>query len=160
MTLKFYNVTEDKRKLIKTLTDSGGSSNLLATLTGSIKRDTSVIDPEFETTYNADIFKSNYIYAADLRRYYYITNITVSAQRLYIQCHVDVLMSYSSDIKKLRCVVERQEKTSKCNLYLTDQAYKAEQRHILRTQHFKWGGTKAQFTPGASSYVLTTGGTS
>lgn len=160
MTLKFYNVTEDKRKLIKTLTDSGGSSNLLATLTGNIKSDTSVIDPEFETTYSADLFKSNYIYAADLRRYYFITNITVSAQRLYINAHVDVLMTYSTDILKLRGLVERQQHEYNCNLYLTDRAYKAEQRHIMRTMYFRKNGNRTQFTPDASSFVLATGGIS
>ncbi|MBQ1296568.1 MAG: hypothetical protein IIY21_21160 [Clostridiales bacterium] len=121
MTIKFYDVKDDRRCTVKTL----NSANLKATLTGNIKTDTSIIDPVFEVAYDADIMVSNYMRIDALHRYYFINNIEVGAQRLYIHAHVDVLMSYHTDIDKLQCVVARQASKFKSNLYLGDEMFKS-----------------------------------
>lgn len=124
MQIKFYDVTDDRRCTVKTLTDSGSGKNLKATLSGHIKRDTSIIDPVFEVAYDSDIMLSNYMRIDDLHRYYFINNIDVGAQRLFIHAHVDVLMSYHKDIDKLFGVVARQENILKSNVYLGDKFFK------------------------------------
>ena len=154
MTLKFYNISDDRRQLVKTLIDVGADKNLTATLTGSIKTDCDIIDPVFEVSYNSDLMTSNYLYVADLHRYYYITNIKVGKQRLFISCHVDVLMSYSTDIMKLRCVIARQEGQNRSNRYLNDGMWhnlqKKETLALVYTDHFDDTG----------SYVFCIGGKS
>lgn len=155
MTIKFYDVTDDRRRVKKTLKDSGAGANLKATLTGNIKDDCSITDPIIEVSYSADILASNYMYIQAFSRYYFITNITTSAQRLIISAHVDVLMSYLNDIKKLRCVVERQADPEKCNQYQADNAYRSEARFNIRIKNFPRG-----FDKSTASYVLTTGGKS
>ena len=151
MQIKFYKIKDDKRALVKTL----NSSTLQATLTGNIKRDTSIIDPVFEVSYSADVFTSNYIHVPAFGRYYFINNITASQQRLYISCHVDVLMSYHDQIDALECVIERQEHTGRCDEYINDRAYMSEARFNIRTIPFPH-----KFNKASSSFVLTTGGES
>ena len=51
----------------------------------------------------------NYIYIEDLKRYYYVQNVTVSGSLYYVECSIDVLMSFASPIKSLTCLVDRQE---------------------------------------------------
>ena len=155
MTIKFYDVTDDRRRVKKTLIDSGTGANLKASLTGNIKDDCSITDPIIEVSYSSDILTANYMYIPAFNRYYFINNITASTQRLIISAHVDVLMSYLNDIKKLRCVIERQADPGKCNQYQSDVAYRTEARFNVRIKSFPRG-----FDKSASSYVLTTGGKS
>lgn len=155
MTIKFYNITEDRRVVEKTLIDSGTGANLTATLTGKIKDDCSVMDPVLEVSYNSDILSSNYLYIPAFGRYYFINNITTSTQRLIISAHVDVLKSFSADIIKLRCVIERQADPARCNQYQDDRAYRSEARFNVRTVKFPNGFNKQR-----ACYVLTTGGKS
>ena len=155
MNIYFYNVKDDRRALVKTLINTGAGANLKATLTGHLKDDCSILDPVIEVAYNADILTSNYMYIPAFGRYYFINNITTSTQRLYISAHVDVLMTYSTDIKTLRCVVDRQADPWKCNLYLNDAARRSQARFNVRIAAFP-----NEFDKGRSSYVLTTGGKS
>lgn len=154
MQLKFYNISDDKRKLVKELHDSGANQNRTATLSGHIKRDCSIKDPVFEVGYQADLMTSNYIYCPDLSRYYFIKDITVSTQRLIITAHVDVLMSFHADIDKLRCVVARQEKKTRSNLYLNDGMWHNLQK--TETVCLTYNDSFSQ----SGSYVFATGGKS
>ena len=57
--------------------------------------------------------KCNYIYIAELNRYYYVDSVTVINNDLReFHLKVDVLQSYEADIRALTCFVERNE-----NLY-------------------------------------------
>lgn len=150
MTIKFYNVTDDRRQLVKTLIDTGSGKNLKATLSGNIKNDTSILDIVLEVKYNSDLMTANYMYIPDLNRYYFINNIEVSTQRLFIKAHVDVLMSYHDDIDQLVCVVSRQE--HKFNLYLNDGIFRVRQDKEVRTIVFP----KSFYRN--CSFVLTVGG--
>lgn len=94
---------EDKKTVDKTFVP-------VKELTGNIKADTNVINPVFVTKYDEDLMTCNYIYSADYSRYYFIDNIEVmTGGRMAIYCHVDVLNTYKNDIRKLSCVIARQE---------------------------------------------------
>lgn len=160
MTIKFYNVRQDPKDLQKTLVDTGSGKNLVKTVTGNIKTDCPIEDPELEIAYDSDLLNANYIYISEFSRYYFITGKTVSTQRIFINAHVDVLFSHDSGILNLTGIIERQADPNNCNLYLADKYFKTEERHLIRTEPFYNGGSVGQFTPGASSFVLTTGGTS
>ena len=151
MQIDFYKMSDDNRKVDKSLT----VDNLILTLQGNLKSDCDLMNPVFELSYDSRIFSCNYLSVYDFSRKYYITNMEVSMQRVYIYCHVDVLTSFSTQIKELYGIIERQEKKNRCNFYLPDKAFKAEARKIISTRCFP--GT---FDKEHSSIVLTTGGRS
>ena len=152
MNIVFYKIKDDKRTLNKTI----NSTTKVKELTGNIKTDCDIMNPELETSYHTEIMTANYMYIAAFSRYYFIDKITVSAQRLYIQAHVDVLTTYKTDIVKLRCVIERQQDKNKCSMYVPDKAFKAESRKIVSIRQLSNKFYKAS----NSSYILTTGGPS
>ena len=104
MTIKLYHNDSDKRTVNKTLTNEGA-------LTGAvIIDDTTILEPRLKVRDNGIIaVQYNYCYIADFKRYYYITNITVSNGYIFIDCKVDVLMSYANEIKACTGVIARQE---------------------------------------------------
>ena len=75
------------------------------TLTGSIRGESSVIKPSIliEATNISDY---NYCYIAEFGRYYYINNIISVRNSLWrIECSVDVLMSFQTQILNLDVIV-------------------------------------------------------
>lgn len=51
----------------------------------------------------------NYIYIADLNRYYYVKSFSVMGSIYIVNLEIDVLMSYRASINSLECLVTRQE---------------------------------------------------
>lgn len=151
MNIYFYNCMDDHRKVHKTL----NNTNLIDTLSGTIKDNCLISDPVIEVAYSANLMNANYMYIPEFGRYYFIKSIETGMQRLFISAHVDVLMSFEGDIDKLTCVIERQEDPSKCDLYLSDKAFKSEARKNVSTRLFP-----GSFEKSAASFVLTTGGES
>lgn len=104
MTIKLYHNDSDKRTVSKSL------SNESALIDATIIDDTSILAPRLKVRDNGIIMvQYNYCYIADFKRYYYITNITVSNGYILIDCKVDVLMSYANEIKACSGVIARQE---------------------------------------------------
>lgn len=103
------------------------------------KEDTSLEDPTFILRTQSKVLTANYIYVPDMNRYYYINSYTVSHQRIYINCHVDVLMSFKKEFKKENVIVARNEKLF--DLYLDDNKYKVQDRTCVRTVRFPSGFT-------------------
>ena len=93
------HVNSSERQAINKSLDSG------TTLTGSLRNESSVINPSFIIEHeNPSGF--NYCYIADFGRYYFITNITsIRAGIWKIDCSVDVLMSFKTDILNLDVIV-------------------------------------------------------
>ena len=151
MTITFYRITDDKKQVSKTL----NSTTKIKDSTGVIKTDCSVMEPRLEMEYDIALITANYMYIPDFGRYYFIDRIDTGAQRLFIQGHIDVLQTYSAQIRNLTCVIERQEDRDLAELYLTDKAFRAENRHTIATR--RWD---AKFSKANCSYVLTTGGRS
>lgn len=104
MTIKLYHNDSDKRTVNKTLTNEGALANAV------IIDDTTILEPRLKVRDNGIIMvQYNYCYIADFKRYYYITNITISNGYILIDCKVDVLMSYANEIKACTGVIARQE---------------------------------------------------
>lgn len=103
------------------------------------KEDTSLEDPTFILRTQSKVLTANYIYVPDMNRYYFINDYTVSHQRIYINCHVDVLMSFKKEFKKENVIVARNEKLF--DLYLDDNKYKVQDRTCVRTVRFPSGFT-------------------
>ena len=104
MTIKLYHNDSDKRTVNKTLTNEGNLAG------ATIIDDTTILNPRLKVRDNGVIMvQYNYCYIADFKRYYYITNVTVSNGYIIIDCKVDVLMSYAKEIKACTGVIARQE---------------------------------------------------
>ena len=102
MILSIGRTTDDKRTLNKNF-------YIEKTINAELKENTNVINPIFIVSTD-DFFKINYLYCPSFNRYYYIKNINnLTGNRQALECEVDVLMSYKSEIKALNGTIERQE---------------------------------------------------
>lgn len=134
MEIIIYSTDSENNRVDKKL-------NKILTLNGTLKEQCSIISPSIVIQGNiSDISKANYCYIKSFSRYYYINNITIINNNLYrIDCDVDVLMSYKSQIRKLSAVIERQE--NDYNLYLEDSSFKTQSRDNILTKSFPNGFT-------------------
>ena len=105
MTLELMNTSSDKRYLSK-------STSLIKKVTCKIKEGASIINPTVIIKKLSDdhIRKCNYAHISELGRYYFINDITEApANQLEISMHVDVLKTYSSQIRGISTLILRQE---------------------------------------------------
>lgn len=111
MTINLYVNNSENNKVGKNLTSKG-------TITGTLRNDCSIIAPSIDITSNLAL-TSNYCYIPEFNRYYFINDVTSIRNGLFnINCKVDVLESFKSQIYENDCVLARQENL--CNLYLKD----------------------------------------
>ena len=125
--------SSEKNRLDKTLTD-------IATLAGTLRQDTSIIDPVFQIEGNiSNYINANYCTIAEFGRSYSINNIRSLRNNLFeISCHVDVLSSFKTQIRANRAIMHRSERN--WNLYLNDGTLKMTQRpEKIVTQQFSNG---------------------
>lgn len=98
MEIDLYTTGSERHAIIKTLENG-------IELTGSLRGESSVINPSFivELT-NPSLY--NYCFIPDFNRYYFITNITSVRTNIWrIDCAVDVLMSFQTEILNLDVIV-------------------------------------------------------
>ena len=145
MNIDFYQMTNDKRVINKTL-------GTAFTLTDCQLEDiSSIINPTFTVDINPALYKFNYVYIAYFGRYYYIDDITViDGARMLIKCSVDVLKSFANEIRNVTVNSRRNE--SAYDMYLPDDR-PVESRTIKYSKNF--AHSFEDFEP---SYVLITVG--
>ena len=134
----------EANKLDKSLTD-------IATLTGTLRADTSIIDPVFRIEGDLSSYiNTNYCTVAAFGRSYFVNNIrSLRAGLFEIDCHVDVLSSFKTQIRTNRAIMHRSERN--WNLYLNDGSLKMTQRpEKIVTQQFSNGNAFVNH----HSYVL------
>lgn len=147
MNLYLYKNLLDKRYLDKT---SGLTQ--LSLMSAKLLDNTSYTDPTFEVSYSPVWKWCNYVYSSDLERYYYVTNVETSQNRLLIHCHVDVLMSYKDKILTKMILVKRS--SNKGNYYLDDEKFKAYAMPNKRVLPFGHPSFRGFYTSTASSQFL------
>lgn len=108
------------------------------TATGTLRDGTSILNPEveIETALTESMVGAiNYAYIEVFGRYYYVTDIKTETNGLWIvSMHVDVLMTYKTEIRAQNAVVARQE--ASFNMYLDDGWFMAYQNPIIQTKYF------------------------
>lgn len=88
MELILYNVSDDERKINKTLENG-------LTLNVNVRRDVDVYNPFFLLKKTGAFNPSGYNYAQWNEKYYFIRDILYTAKDVYrLETHIDVLMSY------------------------------------------------------------------
>ena len=106
--------------------------------------------PTLEMAYSTVLEHANYAYCVDTGYYFYLSEPTLAAQRLFFNCEVDLLMSYKDDILKLGCIIDRQE--YEFNAYLVDDKAPILNRRVVNTLKFPVGFSNND------SYILATTG--
>lgn len=92
-------------------------------VTGSLREETSIIDPVILIEYSGTLTNVNYAYISEFHRYYFITQIESVRTGLWrVYMHCDVLKTYAQGILNCQCVVARNE--NKFNLLLNDAYFK------------------------------------
>lgn len=143
MTINLYVNVSEKERVTKTL-------SLEKSFSGTLREQTSVIDPVISIESTDNLSQYNYMYIPDFGRYYYIRNVESVKNGLWrITGHVDVLMSFKSQILQNSGVIERQE--NKWNLYLPDPDFQTSNKTQIQTKKFPKGF-------GNRSYILVISG--
>ena len=94
MTIIFYKTLSKSNEINKVLQNG-------FTITGNFKTDTDIIKPIIKVLNTTDfnIFDYNYCYISELKRYYFIEDITILADKLFfISLSLDVLYTYKNAI--------------------------------------------------------------
>ena len=111
------------------------------------KQDESRLNPSLILRHSASIEGANYCSIDD--RYYYITDITYSQQRIILTLHEDVLMTYHDEILDLGVILDRQENEG--NPYLKDIEMPVEAKRNVQVKTFPYGFS-------GDTYILATNG--
>lgn len=113
------------------------SPQSLFSLEGTLKDESSIVDPEILVAYSSPI-AANYAYISSFNRYYYITDITAVRTGLWrIRMHTDVLKTFSEGILGSPAIISKS--SSDYNLYLNDNDYKCQQNDVIITKKFTGG---------------------
>lgn len=140
-TITIQTSSSEKNRVDKTLTD-------IATLTGTLRNDTSIIDPTFQIAGDMSAYlNANYCTVPAFGRSYFINNIrSVRAGLFEIVCHVDVLSSFKTQLRTNSAIIHKSERN--WNLYLNDGSLKTYQDPIIYTKKFSSG------FPETEQYIL------
>ena len=131
MTIKTYRFLGDSRKVDKTLTAVSTYSN--AVIVGDMSIHTPTITLQLDSF--TDVINFNYIYIEELRRYYYVVDSTIQADGfVQLQCRVDVLNSFKTDILASTQYVERQQ--NKCSYQVPDDGYIIKSNRNMTIKNF------------------------
>lgn len=137
MIIKLQNNASEVNKLEKKITD-------IVELDGSLRDETSLENPAFLISADLDdLADVNYCYIPKFKRYYYTKLSSVRKGICRVDCTVDPLMSFASDIKKCTGIIRRN--TNAWNLYLNDGSLKVYQNPKVITKKFPSGFDSMSF---------------
>lgn len=121
------------------------------TLTGTLKNNTSVVNPVIEIHSNVAL-TGNYMHIPAFNRYYFVTDIVSIRTGLWnVTGHVDVLMSWKTAIRQQRAAIARNENSY--NLYLNDDKFQVTANPRIQQLAFPSG----PWNSGESRILVITG---
>lgn len=123
----------------------GKDIDTITTLTGTLKEETSIIDPIIKVEGDlSDFTGCNYMTVSSFGRSYFVLNIkSIRNGLVEFSCHVDVLESFKNEIRNNKAIIKRQQE--KWNLYLNDGSLKVYQNPNVITKAFPSGFTAHEF---------------
>lgn len=111
------------------------SPTSVMTLTGTLREETDIVNPQINIEYSGTLTNVNYMQIPEFNRYYFITKIESIRTGLWrIYAHCDVLKTYSEGILATKCVVARNENAY--NLMLNDSYFKVYANPRLQVINF------------------------
>ena len=135
MNIRLYNISDNPNKVKKSASKSGGT--LIDDVRFKDADSLNVLTPTLLLNINNDIsecIKFNYVYIPKTTRFYYITNISTVGGLIAIDCKVDVLMSWSTDILSSQQYIARSE--SDINAKLVDNLLPIHSDHLINIEPF------------------------
>lgn len=135
MNIRLYNISDNPNKVKKSASKSGGT--LIEDVRFKDADSLNVLTPTLLLNINTDIsecIKFNYVYIPKTTRFYFITNISTVGGLIAIDCKVDVLMSFASDILNSSQYVVRSE--SDINGMLVDNLLPIHSDHLINIEPF------------------------
>lgn len=103
-TLNLYQTNSDPRQVTKELSVVAANIQIQPTATLDI------LNPMIIINYNESYLSANYCYCSLLNRYYYITSTSLEiGKRIILNCSIDVLHTYSNQIRSCTACVVRNE---------------------------------------------------
>lgn len=106
-----YVNSSDERYVNKRLSNIGEYTIVFKSDENSIRPTLKISDSNIPET-------ANYVYLSELNRYFYIRNKRYSKQCIYLECELDPLMSFRSQLGSMEAIISRNERLY--NLYLSD----------------------------------------
>lgn len=144
VTVGLYNNTSDSNVLSKTII-------LVTTLQCALKDATELMNPVLVIAGDNIESNVNYAFIPDLRRYYFVRNKRqVTANRIELDLHVDVLMSFKGSIRQATALVE--VTGNAVNPYIESDIWTPD---VRRTTHVKKFESGFNHNP---QYILITAG--
>lgn len=140
MNAKFYENKSDERYINKSITLKYDNIPI------EVLNPTNIIRPTLKVSSGLIGQSVNYLYIADLERYYFIRNWNMQNGHITLDCEVDVLCSFKQDIYKQNVIVKRNE--YKYNMYLEDEKMKLLNTESVRTVAFPSGFTSLNLVMG------------
>ena len=155
MTTNLYFNISDNNVLNKNIKVLEGGEDVPC----KFKDDTDMVNPTLIFTPTPAVNKCDYIKVGEpFNRYYFVTNRTLSQGRVYIDCHVDVLMSFKDDIDRMQVIAERT--SNNFDLYQIDTQIPIENYHDITTINFPSGFGDDQWILAVTGKTNTSGGES
>lgn len=119
MTINLYKIISEKNSVKKET--EAGKLTASYTLSGTLKNNTSIINPTIRVEVNSGIVNCNYAYIPEFSRYYFIRDIINVSNNIWeISMHCDVLSSFWNEIKTNSVILNRVENASFSSPLLTD----------------------------------------
>lgn len=122
----------------------------IASYNGTLREGTSIVDPVIKIECNlSNVKRCNYLTIGEFGRSYFVKDIvSITDKIVEFHCHVDVLTTYSSEIRRNNAIVKRQENL--WNLYLNDGSLKIYQNPQVITKEFPSGFSDMRFILGVA----------
>lgn len=137
MTITLYTTTSERNAVEKSLTE-------VTTMTGTLREQSSIINPTITVTGGNSIANVNYAYIPEFGRYYFVNGIESVRNGVWrLSMHVDVLYTYRSQIKANAAIIQRNE--IDYDLKLNDGLFKTQQNPRIAQFSFPGGFTTWNF---------------
>lgn len=151
MTVNVMSISADRRVLNKATTTI---KTITATPTGEIN----ILYPKLILEYDSTILNANYCYIPDLNRYYYLSITLDKGKRMILNCSVDVLKTYATQIKNRQGTILRSESIGKPTQIVDNKLPIDPNRHELKTLKILPANGQPVFKSGQTDCILSTVG--
>lgn len=127
----------------------------IATVQAKLKETTSALDIILELKTTPDIIDNvNYLHVPKLNRKYFVGDkVLLTNGIISVQCHVDVLDSFRSDIRALKVIASKVQESDSADLYIDDNSYITQNRLTNDIYNFPGG-----FNDAGQFILITVGG--
>lgn len=135
-----FTIILQKMSTQKNRVDKSSSITNIRTLEGTLRDDSSILDPKIQFRINdiSDLKMCNYMYIEQWGRYYFVTDIISRRNSIVeVSAHVDVLMTYHEQILENQAIIHR-SKTG-YSLFLDDSQFKMYNCPHVLTKNFPSG---------------------